>query len=457
MPIGKLKALNVARMKTPGMYGDGGGLWLQVTSADAKSWILRYWAAERDPATGGLIRDPNTKRARGKSREMGLGSCATVSLEGARTLAQEYRRLLRAQGVDPIEARHDAQEQRAIEKAKAMSFKDAAEAYIKSHRKGWRNEKHAAQWSMTLLGRTPEGEETKENYCAVLQQVPIQSIDTALIIKVLDPIWAEKSETAGRVRGRIESVLNWASARGFRKGENPARWRGHLDHLLPPRSKVRKVKHQPALPYAELPAFMAALRDQGGIAARALEFTILTAARAGMTTGATLDEIGTREKLWTLSAERMKSDREHRIPLAAQALDLIEKMKTLRIEGQLIFPGGKRGKPLSDAAMAAVIDRMNEENEKAGRPKWMDPRLRRPVVPHGFRSTFKDWASECTNFLNIVSEMALAHKVSDKVEAAYRRGELLEKRRRLMEAWAAFAMSGRSAGNVVQIGKRRSP
>ena len=173
MPIGKLKALNVARMKTPGMYGDGGGLWLQVTSGGAKSWILRYWVAERDPATGKLTRNPKTKRARGKSREMGLGSCATVSLEDARTLAQEYRRLLRAQGVDPIEARRGAQEQRAIEKAKAMSFKAAAETYIKSHRKGWRNEKHAAQWSMTLLGRTPKGEETKENYCAVLHQLPI--------------------------------------------------------------------------------------------------------------------------------------------------------------------------------------------------------------------------------------------------------------------------------------------
>jgi integrase len=431
------------------MYGDGGGLWLQVTSAGAKSWILRYWVAERDPATGQLLRNPKTKRARGKSREMGLGSCATVSLEGARTLAQEYRRLLRTQGVDPIDARRDAQEQRAIEKAKAMSFRDAAEAYIKSHRKGWRNEKHAAQWSMTLLGRTPEGEETKENYCAVLHKVPIQSIDTALIIRVLDPIWATKSETASRVRGRIESVLNWAAARGFRKGENPARWRGHLDHLLPPRSKVRKVKHQPALPYAELPAFMVALRDQGGVAARALEFTILTAARASMTTGATLDEIGAREKLWTLSAERMKGDREHRIPLAAQALDLIEKTKTLRlVEDKFIFPGGKQSKPLSDAAMAAVIDRMNDENEKAGRSKWIDPRLRRPIVPHGFRSTFKDWASECTSFPNIVSEMALAHKVSDKVEAAYRRGELLEKRRRLMEAWAAFAMSDPKAGKV---------
>jgi integrase len=451
MPIGKLKALNVARMKTPGMYGDGGGLWLQVTSGGAKSWIFRYWVAKRDPATGKLTRNPKTKRAYGKSREMGLGSCATVSLEDARTLAQEYRRLLRAHGVDPIEARRGAQEQRAIETAKAMSFKAAAETYIKSHRKGWRNEKHAAQWSMTLLGRTPKGEETKENYCAVLHQVSIQSIDTGLIMKVLDPIWSEKSETAGRVRGRIECVLNWAAARGFRKGENPARWRGHLDHLLPARSKVRKVKHQPALPYAELPAFMAALREQGGIAARALEFTILTAARASMTTGATLDEIGAREKLWTLSAERMKSDREHRVPLTARALDLIEEMKTVRlVEDKFIFPGGKKGKTLSDAAMAAVIDRMNEENEKAGRPKWMDPRLRRPVVPHGFRSTFKDWTSECTSFPNIVSEMALAHKVSDKVEAAYRRGELLEKRRRLMEAWTAFATSDPTkAGNKV--------
>jgi integrase len=235
-------------------------------------------------------------------------------------------------------------------------------------------------------------------------------------------------------------VLNWAGACGFRKDENPARWRGHLDHLLPGRSKVRKVKHQPALSYAELPAFMAALRDQSrGIAARALEFTILTAARASVTTGATLDEIGKREKLWTLSAERMKSDREHRIPLAGHALDLVEEMKTFRwLEGEFIFPGGKRGKPLSDAAMAAVIDRMSEENEKTGRPKWMHPRLRRPVVPHGFRSTFKDWASECTSFPNIVSEMALAHKVSrDSLPG----GELLEKRRRLMEAWAAFTMS----------------
>jgi integrase len=416
MPIGKLKALNVARSKTPGMYGDGGGLWLQVTSAGAKSWILRYWVAQRDPTTGAVVRDEQTKKVRGRSREMGLGSCATVSLEEARYQAREYRRLLQNEGVDPLEARAKAREQAALEKAKALTFKAAAETYITAHRAGWKNEKHAAQWPATL-----------ETYAyPTIGAFSVQAIDTALVMKVLEPIWWVKPETAGRVRGRIEAVLDWATARGFRKGENPARWRGHLSKLLPAASKVHKIKHHAALPYAELPAFLALLRAQEGIAARALEFTILTAARTSETIGGTPAEIGTREKLWTLPSHRMKAGKEHRVPLPEAAVAIVDATGPLQgTNRKFVFPGGRPDKPLSNMAMTAVLRRMG----------------RGDLTVHGFRSTFRDWAAERTNFPNEVVEMALAHAVGDKVEAAYRRGDLFDKRRKLMDAWAAFCAS----------------
>jgi hypothetical protein len=265
---GKLKALNVAREKRPGTYGDGGGLYLQVTVSGAKSWIFRYWVAERDSTAGALVRDPVNGKVKGRSREMGLGSFATVSLAEARDRALECRKL-REKEIDPIEAREASRREAALERAKFLKFKDAAEAYIAAHRVAWKSDKHAAQWPATL----------KTYAYPIVGDLPVQFIDTTVIMKVIEPLWSKKPETASRLRGRIEAVLDWATVRGYRQGDNPARWRGHLEQLLPARGKVRKVKHHSALPFAELPAFLMKLREQDGIAARALEFTILTAAR----------------------------------------------------------------------------------------------------------------------------------------------------------------------------------
>jgi integrase len=443
MPTGKLKALNVARAKKLGMYGDGGGLYLQVTGAGAKSWVYRYWVPERDPATGELVRDPATKKGRGTSREMGLGSFTVVTLDEAREAAAEVRRL-RHQGIDPIEARREAKLTKAIEKAKALKFRDAATTYIAAHRAGWRNEKHGAQWTATL-----------ETYAyPVIGDLSVQAIDTGLVLKVLEPIWTEKPETAGRVRGRIEAVLDWAKVRGYRMGENPASWKGHLDHLLPSRSKVRKIEHHPALPYGELPSFLVALSGEEGFAARALEFTILTAARTGETIGAPWNEINTRERFWTIPANRMKAERDQRVPLSKRAMAILEEMKSVR-DGDFLFPGGKSSKPLSNMAMLALIERMNGRRSAAGQPRWTDPMNgNKDIVPHGFRSTFRDWASERTNFPNEVVEMALAHAVGDKVEGAYRRGDLFEKRVRLMDEWAKFCASVPVTGAVLPLRAR---
>jgi integrase len=375
------------------MYADGAGLYLQVTGAGAKSWIYRF-------------------SLRGRAREMGLGSLTALSLSDARIKAGECRRL-RQEGVDPIEARRANREQVALDAAKAITFKEAAASYIASHRAGWRNTKHAAQWESTL-----------STYAGpFLGRLSIQSVDTVLVQKVLDPIWKTKPETASRLRGRIEAILDWAKARGLRQGENPARWRGHLDHLLPARSKVRRVRHHAALPYADLPAFIWELRSQEGVAARALEFTILTAARTGDTIGAACDEFSEPDKLWTVPAERMKAGKEHRVPLSARALRILREAESARTSGSdHVSPGGKAGKPLSNMAMTEVLRRMGRGN----------------ITVHGFRSTFRDWAAERTNFPSEVVEMALAHAVSDKVEAAYRRGDLFEKRRRLMTEWATY-------------------
>jgi integrase len=386
------------------MYPDGGGLYLQVTSAGAKSWIYRF-------------------SLRGKSREMGLGSLTTISLADARLKASECWRQ-RHEGIDPIEARKALRESAILDAAKAITFEEAAAKYISSHRAGWQNPKHAAQWESTLATYVEP----------VFGALSVQAVNTSLVIKVLEPIWATKPETAGRVRGRIEAVLDWAKVRGFRTGENPARWRGHLDHLLPARSKIRRVKHHAALPYAELPAFMNELRQQDGTAARALEFTILTAARTGETIGAVHVEFDVAKKLWSVPAQRMKARREHRIPLSPRALAILNDARSCRSpDCEYVFPGGKWRKPLSNMAMTEVLRRMD----------------RGGVTVHGFRSTFRDWAAERTNFPNEVVEMALAHAVSDKVEAAYRRGDLFEKRQRLMSDWARYCCSGKHAGGDV--------
>jgi integrase len=333
-----------------------------------------------------------------------------ISLAEARKRTAECRRM-RHDGIDPIEARGAQRDQKRLEGARSMTFDVCAEAYIEAHKASWRNGKHAEQWRGSL-----------RNYASpVFGSSPVQAIDLALVMKALEPIWQTKSETASRLRGRIESVLDWATVRGYRKGENPARWRSHLDKLLPTRAKIQKVKHYPALPYAEIGAFMEALRGQEAVAARALEFLIQTAARTGEIIGTRWDEVDLTDKIWVVPGARMKAGREHRVPLSGPALAVLKKMNEI-CESDFVFPGGKKGMPLSNMAMLALLKRIG----------------RNDLTAHGFRSTFRDWAAERTTFPREVVEMALAHTIENKVEAAYRRGDLFQKRRQLMEAWARF-------------------
>jgi integrase len=402
--IGKLTALAVDRAKRRGYYGDGGGLWLQVSATGAKSWVFRFKEA-------------------GKLREMGLGPVHTIGLAEAREKARECRRM-RLDGTDPIEAKKAARQSQRLESAKAMTFRQCAEAYIKAHKASWRNPKHAAQWPSTLAAFVNP----------VFGSLPVQAVDVGHVMKVLEPIWSTKPETAGRVRGRIESVLDWATARGYRQGENPARWRGHIENLLPKKGKVRRVEHHAALPYPEIGTFIAELRQQEGVAAQALEFTILTAARTGEVIGAKWDEFDLGERLWTVPGERMKAGKGHRVPLSDAALTIVEKMAEIR-QSDFVFPGGKANRPLSNMAFLMLLRRMGCGD----------------LTAHGFRSSFRDWAAERTTFPAEVAEMALAHAVSDKVEAAYRRGDLFQKRRQLAEAWARFCATPPTTGRVVPI------
>jgi integrase len=329
--------------------------------------------------------------------------------------------------LDPIDARKVERAQRALEAAKTLTFREAAAKYIASHQAGWKNPKHALLWKNTLATYAEP----------VMGDLSVQAIDTGLVLRVLEPIWRTKPETASRVRGRIEAILDWAKVRGLRQGENPTQWRGHLEHILPAKLKVRRVKHHAALPYAELPNFMATLRAQEGTGARALEFTILTVARTCETLGATWNEVNASERLWAVPPERMKAGKEHRVPLSARALAILNEAKSARTsESRFVFPGGRRGKPLSNMAMTTVLRRM----------------VRDDVTVHGFRSTFRDWAAERTNFPSEVLEMALAHAVSDKVEAAYRRGDLLAKRHLLMAQWETYCTTPKAtmrAGRAV--------
>jgi integrase len=395
--MGRLTAPQIEKAKKPGMYPDGGGLYLRVTPEGAKNWVLRYM----------LDRRP---------RWMGLGPVALYGLQEARAKALDARRK-RHEGIDPIDARRAERARQRLTAAKAVTFKQCAESYIASHRAGWRNGKHAGQWGYTL-----------STYAyPIIGALAVQAIDPGLVLKVLEPIWRTKPETAGRVRRRIENILDFAKVRGYREGENPARWRGHLDKLLPAQSKVRQVEHHAALAYAELPAFLASLRAQDGIAARALEFAILTAARTGEVIGAQWSEIDLLDKTWTLPATRMKAHKEHRVPLSARALAMLDEMHPLRhaAAGEAyVFPGGKPGKPLSNMAFLMLLRRMG----------------RADLTAHGFRATFKTWASERTSFQNEIVEASLAHMIGGKVEQAYRRGDMFDKRRRLMQRWATFCI-----------------
>jgi integrase len=408
-PTGRLTALKVTRAKRPGMYADGGGLYLQVTEGGA-SWIYRYML-------------------NGRAHEMGLGPRALYGLSEARAKALDARKL-RHEGVDPIEARRAARAQQRLDAAKAITFMECADAYIKAHCAGWRNGKHAAQWRATLA-----------THAKAIGLLPVQAIDTSLVMKVLEPIWTTKPVTASRVRGRIEAVLDWAKVRGFREGENPAHWRGHLDKLLPARGKVRKVEHYAALPYAELAGFLIALRKQQGIVARALEFTILTAARGGETRGARWLEFDLSDKTWTVPAERMKANREHRVPLSPYALAILQEMQAHRhSDDGFVFPGGQQGQSISDMAFSMLLRRMG----------------RGDITAHGFRATFKTWATDRTGFHNEIVEAALAHVVGSNVEQAYQRSDRFEKRRRLMQQWATFCTAAPTErSKVVALQGRR--
>ncbi|MGL4667405.1 MAG: tyrosine-type recombinase/integrase [Saezia sp.] len=394
--IGKLSALGVNRLKDVGYYNDGGGLYLQISKLGGKSWVFRF-------------------RLNKKKREMGLGAFHTVSLAEAREKALLCRQLI-AQGIDPIDDRKTQKAHAAIAASNRKTFSECALAYIDVHKSGWKNEKHAKQWSSTL-----------STYAfPVIGDLYVETIETDAILRILEPIWLEKTETATRVRNRIELVLDWATARKYRSGGNPARWKAHLDKLLPAKNKVKKVTHFSALPYKEIHTFMKELRQRDGISAKALEFTILTAARSGETRGALWGEIDFTEKLWMIPKERMKAGKEHRIPLTDAAMRILEKMQEIKCvtktESDFIFPSSKLNKPLSDMSLTAVLKRMDKTD----------------MTVHGFRSTFRDWAGETTHHPREVIEHALAHQLKDKAEAAYQRGDLLTKRRALMEEWARF-------------------
>jgi len=404
--IHRLTPRQVVTASKPGYYADGGNLWLQVSPTETKSWIFRYTLA-------------------GKAREMGLGALHTYGLAEARDRAKAARQQLDA-GVDPIEARISQRAQIKAAAARVLTFDQCAEKYIAAHRASWRNAKHAAQWESTLKAYASE----------VFGTLPVQAVDTALVMKVLEPIWHEKAETASRLRGRIEAVLDWATVRGIRAGDNPARWRGHLESLLPSRAKLGKVAHHAALPYAEVGDFIATLRGQEGTAARALEFTVLTAARTGEVIGARWDEFDLEEKTWTIPADRMKMQREHRVPLSPRAVELVKGMQGGSPE--FVFPGLKRGKALSNMAMLQLLVRME----------------RADITVHGFRSSFRNWAAEQTNFPREVAEGALAHVNADRVEAAYMRSDLFDKRRALMNAWAKHCTTPKPKGAVVPMRKR---
>ena len=400
-----LTVKKVEQKTCPGRYGDGKGLYLQVTKSGAKSWVMRY---ERG----------------GRERMMGLGPLHAFTLDEARERARLARQKL-ADGIDPLSDREGVRTAQAIIAARRITFKEAANQYYELHRTQWKNRKHAAQFLSTL-----------ETYAYPhVGEMSVADIDTDHVLKVIEPIWLTKTETANRVRGRIESVLAWATVRKYRAGDNPARWQGHLREALPPRGKVTKVRNHPALPYGDIGTFMAELRQREGIAARALELTVLSAARTGEVIGAQWSEIDLVNGIWTVPAERMKAGKEHRVPLSDRALALLT---ALPREGEAVVPGSKKDATISNMSMAAVLKRMKIPSSLA--------------TVHGFRSTFRDWAAEQTSYPSDVVEMALAHTIKNKVEAAYRRGDLFEKRQRLMDEWANFCaiISGQGA-NVTPI------
>ena len=408
----RLTALRVGKLTKPGLYGDGGGLTLQITPGGVKSWLFRYMMS-------------------GKPYGMGLGPTHTVSLAEARQKALFARKLM-IDGINPLAAKKQDQVAAALANAKMMTFDQCAKAYILAHKAGWKNAKHADQWTNTI-----------DTYASpVFGHLPVAEIDTGLVVKCLAPIWEGKTETASRLRGRIESVLGWATTSGYRIGENPARWKGHLDNLLATISKSSRTKHHPSLPWQHVGAFVSALRTRDGVSARAVEFAILTAGRSGEVRGAQWSEFDVERKVWTIPAERMKAKRQHEVPLSDAALALLNAIPR---NGDFVFAGIK-AQQLSDMSLTAVIRRMNT-GEK---PAWIDANGE-GITIHGFRSSFRMWTAETTNYPREVAEHALAHQLPDAVERAYQRGSQFAKRAELMSEWSTHCNSANSSAEINQI------
>lgn len=380
-----------------GRHADGGGLYLTVSPGGAKSWVFMWTKA-------------------GKRREMGLGPYPALSLSKARTKAARCRELV-AEGLDPIAARDREAE---------PTFGECADQLIASMKANWRNEKHRAQWGMTL-----------NVYCKSIREIRVSQVDTEDVLRVLHPIWSTKPETASRLRGRIERVLDYAAARGWRSDSNPARWRGHLKSVLPAR-QVLSRGHHAAMPYADVPAFVARLQNSAAMAARALELLILTASRSGEVLNATWSEIDLDDRTWTIPAVRMKATREHRIPLTVRAVEVLKPLSEARVS-EYVFFGQKPKRPLSASAMEMLLRRLKADK----------------YTPHGFRSSFRDWVGDKTTFAREVAEAALAHRVGDATERAYRRADAFDKRRKLMEAWEGYCLT-KPSGNVISLRPRRN-
>ncbi len=404
MAIHKLSPRKVASAAS-GKYEDGGGLRLVVSNAGARKWVLRF-------------------SINGKRREMGLGSYPDVGLADVRSKASACRQQAAA-GIDPIEARR-------VEPEAIPTFSTCVARFIRAHRRGWKNAKHARQWVSTMKTYAKPSIGSK----------PVDAIDTEDVLEILSPIWTTKTETAKRVQGRIENILDFAAAHKYRDAINPARWRGHLDMLLPKPSRVKTVKHHPAMPYTEVSSFMTELSENGSVSALALRFLILTATRTSEVLQARWSEIDLEAKVWSIPATRMKTKQEHRVPLSDVAI--VELKALPRIESNpYLFPGARYGKPLSNMALLQLMRGM----------EYGVNGTRGDYVPHGFRSSFRDWSGEVSSFPRDVAEMALAHVIENKVEAAYRRGDLFEKRRKMMGAWATFLNLEKADRKVVQIGQ----
>jgi integrase len=405
----KLSAAIVRKETKNGRYVDGGGLYLNVTNTGSKSWIFRYMK-------------------RGQDNWMGIGPYPDTSLAEARETAADLRRKILA-GEEPAFAKQKIATEARAEREKAKTFDWCAQQYIQTFKPTWKNAKHAAQWTSTL----------RKYAYPIIGDMDVRKIDLDHVLRVIEPIWQKVPETSERVRGRIEAILGWATVKAFRTGDNPARWKGHIEYALPRRDKQATVENQPALAYGELKEFMPLLRKQEGIAARAVELTILTCARSGEVRGAVWSEFDLDTATWTIPANRMKAKRAHRVALSSEAVAILRKMEAIK-SGDLVFPGMKEGKMLSDMSLTAVLRRMHGVKLREGQRGWLDAQNgKRVITVHGFRSTFRDWVAEQTDHPRELAELALAHSVGSAVERAYMHSDMFEKRRGLSQDWANYS------------------